>query len=73
MKNNKIGFLGAGRMATAIAGGMVKNSFSTSEITAFDCSAAAAKAFAGNTKPFTRIAGAPFRNPDALQPPGLCD
>ena len=48
MKNNKIGFLGAGRMATAIAGGMVKNSFSTSEITAFDCSAAAAKAFAGN-------------------------
>lgn len=25
-----------------------------------------AKAFAGNTKPFTRIAGAPFRNPDII-------
>ena len=46
MSNNKIGFLGAGRMATAIAGGMVKKSFSAAEVMAYDCSAAAGQAFA---------------------------
>ena len=45
MSNSKIGFLGAGRMATAIAGGLVKNSFSAADIMAYDCSAAAGKAF----------------------------
>ena len=45
MSNSKIGFLGAGRMATAIAGGMVKKSFSAADITAYDCSEAAGKAF----------------------------
>ncbi len=46
MSNCKIGFLGAGRMATAIAGGMVKNSFSAADIVAYDCSVEAGKAFA---------------------------
>ena len=41
----KIGFLGAGRMATAIAGGMVKNDFAAQDIFFYDCSAAAAEAF----------------------------
>ena len=45
----KICFLGAGRMATAIAGGMVKNSFAAQNIMFFDCSAAAAEAFAAAT------------------------
>ena len=46
MSNCKIGFLGAGRMATAIAGGMVKSTFSAKDVMAYDCSAAAGKAFA---------------------------
>ena len=44
--NAKIGFLGAGRMASAIAGGMVKNAFTSENILFYDCSAAAAEAFA---------------------------
>ena len=47
MGNNKIGFLGAGRMATAIAGGMVKQSFQAADVMAYDCAAAAGEAFAG--------------------------
>ena len=31
-KSIKIGFLGAGRMATAIAGGMVKTAFSVDNV-----------------------------------------
>ena len=41
----KIGFIGAGRMASAIAGGMVKHNFAPADITAYDCSAAAGAAF----------------------------
>lgn len=48
-KSIKIGFLGAGRMATAIAGGMVKTAFSVDNVMAYDCSAAAASAFAAAT------------------------
>lgn len=47
MGNNKIGFLGAGRMATAIAGGMVKKGFVSGDIMAYDCSKSAAESFAG--------------------------
>ena len=47
MGNNKIGFLGAGRMATAIAGGMVKQSFQAADVMAYDCAVAAGEAFAG--------------------------
>ena len=43
--NAKIGFLGAGRMASAIAGGMVKNAFIQDNILFYDCSEAAAGAF----------------------------
>jgi len=43
--NVKIGFLGAGRMATAIAGGMLKAKFDCNSVAAYDCSAAAAEAF----------------------------
>lgn len=57
MSNNKIGFLGAGRMATAIAGGMVKSSFSAADIVAYDCSEAAGKAFAEITR--AKISAAP--------------
>ena len=47
MKNqNKIGFLGAGRMATAIAGGMVKSVFTRENILFYDCAPQAAEAFA---------------------------
>lgn len=42
----KIAFLGAGRMASAIAGGMVKKDFAADAVLAYDCSAAAAAAFA---------------------------
>ncbi len=45
----KIGFLGAGRMATAIAGGMVKNEFKGSDIMAYDCSPGALDAFTAAT------------------------
>ncbi|MBE6380442.1 MAG: pyrroline-5-carboxylate reductase [Lentisphaerae bacterium] len=41
----KIGFLGAGRMASAIAGGMVKSEFDSEDILFYDCSSAAAEAF----------------------------
>ena len=47
MKNQiKIGFLGAGRMATAIAGGMVKSVFTQDNILFYDCAPQAAAAFA---------------------------
>ena len=45
----KIGFLGAGRMATAIAGGMVKKEFSSADIFAYDCAAVAAENFRNTT------------------------
>ena len=45
----KIGFLGAGRMATAIAGGMVKKDFSSADIFAYDCAAVAAENFRNTT------------------------
>ena len=42
----KIGFLGAGRMASAIACGMVKNKFKAENIFAYDCLPEAGKALA---------------------------
>ncbi len=45
----KIGFLGAGRMATAIAGGMVKNEFASQDIIAYDCLPAALEIFSAAT------------------------
>ena len=44
-KNVKIGFLGAGKMASAIAGGMVKGTFAPENIFAYDCLPAAAEMF----------------------------
>ena len=41
----RIGFLGAGRMASAIAGGMVKAEFKKESVIACDCSPAAAESF----------------------------
>ena len=46
IENVKIGFLGAGRMATAIACGMVKGAFAAGNIFAYDPLPAAGKAFA---------------------------
>lgn len=47
---SKIFFIGAGRMATAIAGGMVKSgNFAAAEISAFDISPVAAERFASAT------------------------
>ena len=45
----RIGFLGAGRMASAIAGGMVKGKFNCGDLSAYDCSPAAAAAFTQST------------------------
>jgi pyrroline-5-carboxylate reductase len=45
MQNNKFLFLGAGKMATAIAGGMVNNGFEAHDIKAFDISEEATEAF----------------------------
>ena len=45
LNNVKIGFLGAGRMATAIAGGMVKHGFAPERIMAYDPVPAALKNF----------------------------
>ncbi|MCQ2378152.1 MAG: pyrroline-5-carboxylate reductase [Victivallaceae bacterium] len=48
---NKIFFFGAGKMATAIAGGMVKSGkFRAADLTAFDVSADAAKKFTAATE-----------------------
>lgn len=49
MNTAKIGFLGAGRMATAIAGGMVKAGFDPAQMMAYDCSAEAGRTFAEAT------------------------
>ena len=46
IENVKIGFLGAGRMATAIACGMVKGAFAAENIFAYDPLPAAGAAFA---------------------------
>lgn len=51
MKNKKILFIGAGKMATAIAAGMVANGFDTDKISAYDISEDAAENF-------TRVVGA---------------
>ncbi|QSH41851.1 pyrroline-5-carboxylate reductase [Lentisphaerota bacterium ZTH] len=45
MNNNNILFIGAGKMATAIAGGMIVSDFSAGQIKAFDVSKEAAEAF----------------------------
>ncbi|MBE6368659.1 MAG: pyrroline-5-carboxylate reductase [Lentisphaerae bacterium] len=45
VENMKIGFLGAGKMASAIAGGMVKGSFNAENIFAYDTLAAAGDLF----------------------------
>ena len=45
VENMKIGFLGAGKMASAIAGGMVKGSFDAENIFAYDTLAAAGDLF----------------------------
>ncbi|MCP3966951.1 MAG: pyrroline-5-carboxylate reductase [Lentisphaerae bacterium] len=45
MRENNILFIGAGKMATAIAGGMVASDFSTGQIQAFDISKEAAETF----------------------------
>ncbi len=48
---SRIFFLGAGKMATAIAGGLVRSGrYSAEELTAFDVSPEAAKLFTGNTQ-----------------------
>ncbi|WP_176012407.1 pyrroline-5-carboxylate reductase [Victivallis sp. Marseille-Q1083] len=46
---NRILFIGAGRMATAIAGGMAAGDFNLDTVTAFDISEAAAERFAAAT------------------------
>ena len=45
LKDAKIGFLGAGRMATAIAGGLSRHGFAADRVVAFDCAAAALEKF----------------------------
>lgn len=47
MNNKKILFIGAGKMATAIAAGMVANGFNTEKISAYDISEDAAGNFPG--------------------------
>ncbi len=49
MGKNNILFIGTGKMATAIAAGMVHKGFDASKISAFDISAQAAKNFSINT------------------------
>lgn len=49
MKNARILFIGAGRMATALAAGLVKKGFSISAISAFDVSDFASAKFAEKT------------------------
>jgi len=49
MSKNKILFIGTGKMATAIAAGMTAGAFDAAQISAFDISARAAKAFSDAT------------------------
>ncbi|MEI6421279.1 MAG: pyrroline-5-carboxylate reductase [Lentisphaerota bacterium] len=50
MKNaDKISFIGAGRMATALAAGLIKKGFSKSNVSAFDVSESASAKFAEKT------------------------
>ncbi len=49
MSKNNILFIGTGKMATAIAGGMLSKGFDASQISAFDISAQAAGKFSAAT------------------------